>query len=1039
MRSISSAGLAKLATNQGTEPVNIIEIQWTAGGPISSYSDRDIPPYVQGRILSLANMDNTVKISEGGENATIEVTMDDTDKTIKAILDANDIHKRPVWVYQWFEGLDLTDKFLLFKGQINSPVTWDEGARSVTFTIMSLIESVEVGFSIEEGNFPAPPYFLIGKAWPLCFGTTVDVPCLREVNLFVGTLASGVGIADFTIPLKIQAAQGLSCPTSFKGYSVLQDPGLTSITFIEQWGADPACVIAKCQTITNLQFQLAQQQQYEYGQITVFSNPPFPQNTPITLDINGGIFTGSMNGNVFTITSRRHPAYLGLVGVPGYAGPAYTLANGLENYLAYVGLAQFMSSDGINNLIALKNSFYVGTGCPGDKAFGTPYTQSTVALALSAQAQRFLDNIPSADFFWAPAGSTVALVGQQQVRYISNLLPSTVLSVKSFRQFDTGSVLVTVPAEYYQVLHTNFSSYLCTEIVFSIPLSQRGPGWNDEIYVTQISSVGPNTADILSWLITTYTTYTPDPTTFAHVRSVIDNYPTHFPILERKNILQTLEEIAFQSRCTIFLRNDIFYLIYLSEEPTSVATITEDLVEAKTLQITHTPTEDLITRFTSTWIYDHAYPEPDLIIQRFNVAKYGLHPLTYDFYAYNIQQLVEKSTTFWLIRKSNTWRRIVLTTSLSLLNVETYDCVTVNLADFAPMPIKCIVERADYDSASNRIKMELWTPVLSGQQVAYDFAFPANVDELALFPLITELRAGWAGAGFSPGFFTAAPQGHPLNTAPDSTLFQGANLSTGCLGDITNYAEVGCRPDFGDRYPSDEGDQKPSVDAASDPGAVTGGQDPTNLANLELQQQIQQLQDAVAEANANALQAQSVANAANEAAKGAGSSGGSGNGSTNEDGTKNPDVTNLPTRQQLEDQMKQAGKGDQIACLSSTCTSWFPVTTIVLFGLPICVPAGKPVTECFSFNSSSGAANFAAAAGDQGATLSSGHSTDGCSPDFQTITITPLPGSCVEGDGSMMSHDRTVQINGIDTPAEGPSITDSGFTNMYAAGAYPGP
>jgi hypothetical protein len=74
--------------------------------------------------------------------------------------------------------------------------------------------------------------------------------------------------------------------------------------------------------------------------------------------------------------------------------------------------------------------------------------------------------------------------------------------------------------------------------------------------------------------------------------------------------------------------------------------------------------------------------------------------------------------------------------------VETYDCVLVDLPDFAPTPIKCIVERADYDSASNRIKMELWTPVRSGEQVTYDFAYPADVNELALFPLITELQAG---------------------------------------------------------------------------------------------------------------------------------------------------------------------------------------------------------------------------------------------------------------------------------------------------------
>ena len=175
MRSVSSNGLAKLATSLGTEPINIIEIRWTAGGTTSSYSDRDISPGIQGRILELGNLDNTVKVSDGGENQAITVKMSDTDGSIKAILDQNDIHKRPCWVYQWFDGIALSDKFLLFKGQINSPITWNEGERAVTFDIISKIEDAEIGFSVDEGNFPNPPYELIGKPWPLCFGTVVNV------------------------------------------------------------------------------------------------------------------------------------------------------------------------------------------------------------------------------------------------------------------------------------------------------------------------------------------------------------------------------------------------------------------------------------------------------------------------------------------------------------------------------------------------------------------------------------------------------------------------------------------------------------------------------------------------------------------------------------------------------------------------------------------------------------------------------------------------------------------------------------------------
>ena len=243
-------------------------------------------------------------------------------------------------------------------------------------------------------------------------------------------------------------------------------------------------------------------------------------------------------------------------------------------------------------------------------------------------------------------------------------------------------------------------------------------------------------------MITTYTTYTPDPTSFAAVRALIDNYPMHFPILDRKNILQVLEEIAFQARCAIFLRDDVFYLVYLSKNPTQSPRSRKTTWKQKSLQITHTPTEELITRFQSSWLYNYALTEPFLIIQRHNVAKYGVHNLaqspgtlqSYNFYCYNIQSLVEKSTTYWLIQKSNTWRRIILTTSLRLLNVETYDYVLVDLPDFAPTPIKCRVEKADYDSASNRIKMELWTPVLSGNAGHLRLRVPGRSERERLLP-----------------------------------------------------------------------------------------------------------------------------------------------------------------------------------------------------------------------------------------------------------------------------------------------------------------
>jgi hypothetical protein len=120
--------------------------------------------------------------------------------------------------------------------------------------------------------------------------------------------------------------------------------------------------------------------------------------------------------------------------------------------------------------------------------------------------------------------------------------------------------------------------------------------------------------------------------------------------LQRKNIQTALQEIAYQARCALWLKDDVFYIKYLSLEPDADDTITASYIVANSLVVTHSSTEELITKYTATWKEDYAVTEPNQVILRYNVAKYGLHEQTFDYYIYNIQQLVEKSATFWLIR-----------------------------------------------------------------------------------------------------------------------------------------------------------------------------------------------------------------------------------------------------------------------------------------------------------------------------------------------------------------------------------------------------
>ena len=192
MRNISAAGLAKLATRYGNEPITIIEVDWVAGSTMR-YADRTVGT-IPGRIIEVGDLDNVVNVSSNSGSQELAVTLDDTDGSIKAILDAHDVHKRTARVYQYFTGLDLADKFLLFSGKVSSPIVWSERDRTVKFTILSQLEDKEIGFSAEEGQFPYLPAEMVGKSWPMMFGTVRNYPALQINTAVTGTTLTGVGI-----------------------------------------------------------------------------------------------------------------------------------------------------------------------------------------------------------------------------------------------------------------------------------------------------------------------------------------------------------------------------------------------------------------------------------------------------------------------------------------------------------------------------------------------------------------------------------------------------------------------------------------------------------------------------------------------------------------------------------------------------------------------------------------------------------------------------------------------------------------------------
>ena len=815
MRDLSGDALTKIAQQYGNEPIVILDIAWSSGTK-KHYADRNVSS-IKGKILSISDLDNVIKVSQSDDSQEITVVLDDTNGEIKEIMDENDIHKRDVWVYQYFDGMNLSDKFLLFKGEINSPISWNEGDRTVTITIVSQLEDKEVGFSPEEGQFPNIPKDLIGKTWPSIFGTPLDVPAVQIGKAVTGTTLCSVGIVSGQAQ---HAAENIGSPppdicmavhrrnyvyilsqifSSAAVVSGLRNPDLSakyetiSEDYLEQGNdingqinesitqhaAQQACSEAKrTQTSDD-----AASRGTGCNPVRILGGEDFPRGT-ITLEINGGLFTGYFEGatDSFKITSRTHPDH------------EAEIAQALEdrnNSPRSCGAPSPRSQH-----VIWKTKVPAGHGNNPKVHASTIYKEEFMCLPRARITRDPINQIMR--HFWSDAGAPVVIHGNEPITYIVSIVPGTVLQVKAFKTFNGIKRLVNVPTSMWTTESKKYGSVTAVQVTIVKALSTfEDQNWSDDIYVTFESDVGPNTVDIVRYLIETYTDLQIDNTSFNAVKTKIAKFPANFALLDRVNILSLLNDIAFQARCNLRLVNGIFYLTYLAEEPSTVDTITLSDIENQSIEVFLTSTEDLVTKYTALWRLSYVQDDLNKIILRHNVKKYGIQAEEYDYFLYNQPDIIHKIATFWLIRKSNTWKRIRFKTFFQKLNLETFDPVLLNFGGekyVADSNVKAIIEQANINGEDYTISMECWLPVKSGEMAPYEFAWPANVSATWIFPTDREVDLGLDGGnGIGRNATGNLPVGD-VSGVGDQTIFVGG----------VNVI-FGPQTDRGDKYPSDQG------------------------------------------------------------------------------------------------------------------------------------------------------------------------------------------------------------------------------------------
>jgi hypothetical protein len=371
------------------------------------------------------------------------------------------------------------------------------------------------------------------------------------------------------------------------------------------------------------------------------------------------------------------------------------------------------------------------------------------------------EEVPESMFWQAEVGSSVRTDVRDRAIYIANILPSTIKAVHAYRTLENGTrILSPVPSSYYV---KNESANLGTIDVtaLSFPFSLRnipGEGWEDDIYVTLNSSVGPHVPDIIQHLVETYSSISVNAANFAAVKTKLTNYPANFALIDdRPNVLNEIERIAFESRCAIYRVGNELFLKYLAEEPAADVTYTEsNISDDSHFDIAFPQTEDLITRLIAIW-RPHYLPleatrKQIRLVLRHNVKRYGLHSQEIDFHIYNDRSLVLKSATFWLIRKANTWKHLLFRTFLTEIRLDSYDTIQFNFAEpyIAEGNVKGVLQSITYDPSSNMLEFDVELPIRAGEMTKYPFYWSASAGATEAFPTVVEIEEGYAG-GFGPG------------------------------------------------------------------------------------------------------------------------------------------------------------------------------------------------------------------------------------------------------------------------------------------------
>lgn len=681
MRTLTVPTETEIAQNLGVEPITIVKIEWDSG--TIYYSEKTFTLgaiNAQGKILTFNPIQAVRKTDVIGEAAGATLLLDDTDGSLKTIINTEVIEGKLVTIYQHFTGNDQADLTILLHGKIAGGIGWSEGERTLDISIDANIEDKEVGFAPDEDDVEDITPDAIDVPWPLCFGTVIHVPAVRVKREPIGHLLEGIN--------------------------------------------------------------------QNYDEFEIQGADLFPQEEAVQIVINRILYEGTFSGTTFTATSKNmaHHTNIGFANRPamdphfedgsvawidedtnitglycyantriGYAVNRCVKQEGRKCFFAEPwgvhtgGIVQYV-------ILGVGEEIEETAGIPR-ASWGIDFIMETVITPWPIGFFDDIINVVAGAIiirrgYWSIAsGTEVKLKVSYIDLYVCNLLASTeVLAVYGHRKVKNNSVLVPIPSSYYtKDLAMSLAGQTVTALEFATPLEEyENEGWEGDVFVSLRSSIGTNTAYIIKWLVETYSNLIIDDETFDEVATKLGIYPANFAVFDQPNVLKLIEEIAWQARCALVIRNGIVSIIYLSELIAAGITLDESNIELKSLTLGFSETDDIITKLIGNYVVDYSGMKESIrrVVYKNNIDAFNLVEEEREFFIYNNGDLVKLSTYFWGYRYSNSWRKAAFKTFLDTLAFEPFDTIEHDIAILSTNTVRGIIEDTSHDSDEHSITIK---------------------------------------------------------------------------------------------------------------------------------------------------------------------------------------------------------------------------------------------------------------------------------------------------------------------------------------------